>query len=79
MLQPADNDHDDIRPDDIRLELTSSSVGATLTINKPKRTRKPWVYKSDYELLKKKYDTVCLAAFWGWGLTVVMAIIFLLL
>lgn len=58
-----DPNADKIKP---KITITTSGTDSTYTIGKPKRKRKEWVYKSEYDRLKRKYSILTWIAAVGW-------------
>lgn len=59
----------------IKMKIETNATGVPLNMNPPpvpgskvKRTRKPWVYKSELDRLQKKYNIVKYLALAGWFL-----------
>lgn len=60
------------------LTVTTSSSGGdatvTFTDTKIKRTRKPWVYKSEYDKLVRKYTIAFGLAGLGWMIAILLIV-----
>lgn len=63
----AQTEDDYIQPE---ITTTASTDNATLTIQEPKqkRTRRPWVYKSELDDLRSEYEKLRIYGIIGWAL-----------
>lgn len=73
MIQVQDNGY--IQPETVITTTSDNSGEYTIAINKPKRKRREWIYKDDYDKLKATAMRLAAAAIIGWTLFVLMILI----